>query len=274
MDFFNSKLIRCEYVCHERIGLVSILSSSDKIIVESGDVENVMISYMECPGKHEYMLVEEGGRLTLERKSIFSFLWTLYQPFLDNAIRLTVPSGFGGMLELKCSSGKVDVSNVNSERINIECSSGAIRIENVNTGRLDARTSSGAIKITNVYSGSDINAGASSGMISLINTTVAKDVSIGTSSGLLRLMNVSAGGSVIAGNKSGGIHFESLKTGGNIDLSTLSGVIKGSVAGNRSEYTISSHTTSGYNGLENSVGGAKRLNANAKSGAIKISFMG
>lgn len=274
MDFFNSKLIRCEYVCHERIGFIGITSSSDKIIVESGDVENVMISYMECPGKHEYTLIEEGGRLTLERKNIFSFIWNLYQPFLDNTIRVTVPGGFGGVLELKCSSGKVDVSGLNAERVNINCSSGAIRVENVNTGRLDAGTSSGAIKITNVYSGSDINAGASSGMISLINTTVAKDVSAGNHSGLIRLMNVSAGGTVIAGTKSGGILFESLKTGGNIDLSTMSGAIKGSVAGKESDYSISSHTTSGYNGLRNSQGGAKLLNANAKSGAIKISFLG
>ena len=274
MDFFNSKIIKCDYVCDERIVQISIFTSSDKIIVESGNVENVMISYMECPGKHEYDLTEENGTLALHKKNIFSFLWGLYQVFLDSAVRVTVPAGFDGSLVIKCSSGKTVIENVNPERINIECSSGAVKIENVNTGRIDVSSSSGAIKLTNVNSGSDINAGCSSGMISLINANVSKDISFGSHSGLIRLLNVNAGGSVTVGNKSGGIHLESLKTGGNIDLSTMSGAIKGTIAGKESDYSIMSSTTSGYNGLANSRTGAKQLNANAKSGAIKISFLG
>ena len=111
-------------------------------------------------------------------------------------------------------------------------------------------------------------------MISLINATVAKDVSVGNHSGLIRLLNVSAGSSVIAGNRSGGIHIESLKTGGNIDLSTKSGSIRGTIVGRESDYSIISHTTSGYNGLTDSRTGEKQLNAHATSGAIRISFIG
>ncbi len=274
MDFFNSKIIKCDYVCHEWIDQISIFASSDKIIVESGNVENVMISYMECPGKHEYVLTEEKGTLALHKKNIFSFLWGLYQVFLDSAIRVTVPAEFAGSLVIKCSSGKTVIENINPERVNIECSSGAVKIENVNTGRLDVASSSGAIKMTNVNSGSDINAGCSSGMISLINANVSKDISLGSHSGLIRLLNVSASGSVTAGSKSGAIHLESLNSGGNIDLSTMSGAIKGSIAGKESDYSIMSNTNSGYNGLVNSRTGAKELNANTKSGAIKISFLG
>ena len=273
MDFFNSRVVRCEYVCRERVDQISIFATSDKIIVESGDVENVVISYMECPGKHEYVLAEENGTVSLHRKNIVSILWGLYQMFLDSAVKVTVPVGFGGGLVIKSSSGKTVISGFNPERINVECSSGAVKIEDVNTGRLDVKSKSGAIKITNLNSGSDINAGCSSGMLSLINSTAANDISVGTHSGLIRLLNVSTGGSVIAGNKSGAIHIESLKTGGNIDLSTVSGAIRGSIAGKESDYSIISNTTTGYNGLKNSRNGAKELNANAKSGAIRITFM-
>ncbi len=274
MDFFDSRIIKCQYVCHEVIRMISIFTSSDKIIIESGNVDNVTLSYMECPGKHEYVLVEEGQTVSLQRKHITSFIWALYQPFLDSAIKVTVPVGFNGGLVIKTSSGKTVISNINSEKINVECSSGAIKIDTVNAGRLDLSTSSGAIKLENVYSGSDISAGCSSGMISMINTTVAKDISAGSHSGVIRLVRVGAGGSVVAGNKSGAIHIDALKTGGNIDLSTMSGAIIGSVAGKETDYSITSHTTSGYNGLRNSQGGPKMLNANAKSGAIKISFLG
>lgn len=272
MDFFNSKLIRREYECHGKICLISIMASSDKIIVGSGDVGNVMVSYTECPGKHEYVLTEQDGTLTLGRKPITSFIWGIWQPFIDNGIRVTVPGGFNGVLGIKSSSGRISVSGIDPERVNIECSSGAVAVENVNTGRLSITTSSGAVKVTDVQSGSDISVGCSSGMIALINTTVAKDVSVGNHSGLIRMLNVSAGGSLIAGNRSGGIHFDSLKTGGNIDLSTNSGAIRGTIIGRESDYSIISHTTSGHNGLINSRTGEKQLNASATSGAIRISF--
>ena len=273
MDLFNSKLLRREYSCQGKIDLISILGSSDKIIVESGDVANVMVSYPECPGKHEFVLTEQDGTLTLERKPITSFLWAVWQPFIDNGIRVTVPGGFRGGLGIKSSSGRISVSEINPERVNLECSSGAVTVENGNTGMLSIATSSGAVKISDVHSGSDVSVGCSSGMITMVNTIVAKDVSVDNHSGLIRLLNVSAGGSLKAGNRSGGIHFDSLKTGGNIDLSTNSGAIRGTIMGRESDYSIISHTTSGHNGLINSRTGEKQLNANATSGAIRISFL-
>ena len=129
MDLFNSKLLRREYSCQGKIDLISILGSSDKIIVESGDVANVMVSYPECPGKHEFVLTEQDGTLTLERKPITSFLWAVWQPFIDNGIRVTVPGGFRGGLGIKSSSGRISVSEINPERVNLECSSGAVTVE-------------------------------------------------------------------------------------------------------------------------------------------------
>ncbi|MCR5432300.1 MAG: DUF4097 domain-containing protein [Lachnospiraceae bacterium] len=292
MDFFNSKLIERNYVCHGRIDHIQITGSSEKIIVEGRDVENVMLSYLECPGKQEFTLIEQNGTLTLEKKNIRSILWLLYQPFIDNGIKVVVPRGFNGTLEIDSSSGRIVVSDLNAENMSIRCSSGAIKVEqigignlciesssgavkteSINTGNLSINTSSGAIRIDNVNSRNNINVGCSSGMITLVDSTAAGNISLGSHSGLTRLIRVSAGGSVTAGNTSGGIHFESLKTGGNIDFSTMSGAIRGSILGRQSDYSIISHTTTGHNGIVNSRTGAKEMNISTTAGAIKVSFL-
>ena len=274
MDFFNSKLIRQDYVCRENTNRIIIRASSDAIRVTGGDVDQVSVSYMECPGKHEFVLTEEGGCLSLEDKNISNFLWMLYQPFIDCEIRVTVPRAYNGTIELKASSGRTIVSGLTAETLAAESSSGAIRIEDVKAGRIDASGSSGALKIVNASSESDITAGCASGAIHLENTSAGKDIRLGCHSGAIGLTDTSAGGSVSAENKTGSITFKALKAEGNITLSNTTGTISGSVAGKESDYSILSHTTTGHNGLVNSRGGEKELNVSTTTGTIRITFVG
>lgn len=254
MDFFNSKVIRQEYVCRERTDVISILASTDKIAVTSGNVPYVTVSYVEIPGKHEYRLIEQGGMLSLERKDIFSFLWFLYSPFVDDTIRVTVPQGFGGAIELHTAAGRTEVENLNAA--NITCES-----------------KSGAVKVTDVNVANNVSIGLASGAATLMNANVNGNVEINNSTGAVRLLKVSAGGTVVANNRTGGITLKQLKTGGNISLNTSTGSIHGTIIGNESDYSIISNSTTGHNGLTNSRNGGKELNANATTGSINISFV-
>lgn len=292
-DIFGAKMIEREYVCKGKIDLINIVSTSDAIRIISGDVENVRITYVECPGKHEYTLTEQDGKLSLAYNSSISILWGLQQIFMDTAIEVTVPEYFRGALELTCSSGRtilsglniaylnsssssgsVNVSNVNSAgAVCIQNSSGRVKLQNVSASDVSVNNTSGGVNMDQVQSSGGINAGISSGSISVSNSTAQNDICLSNHSGAIRLENVTSGGSVNASNTSGGIHFASLKAAGNLSFSTTSGSIKGSVIGNESDYTIMSKTTSGSNGLGNSGNGPKELNAHATSGSIKIVFI-
>ena len=292
-DFYNSKLIKREYECREKTDLIDIISTSDGICVTSGNVERVRISYMECPGKHEYELMEQDGKLTLALKNIHSVLWTIHSPFLDNSIRVTVPVNYSGNLELKTSSGRIAVANINAGYLNISSSSGSAKAENItavngicisatsgsikirkiNAKDINASGTSGSININEAESGGVINAGTSSGRISVTDSSAAGDVCLKNSSGTIVLDRVFAGGNVCAGNTSGGVHFTSLKAGGNIAFSSTSGSIKGSIVGRESDYSIASRTTTGMNSLADSSNGSRGLNASTTSGSIKIAFI-
>jgi len=292
-DLFGAKMIEREYVCREKTELISIVSTSDAIRIVSGDVDNVTVSYMECPGKHEYTLTEQDGKLSLEYISNISIIWGLQQIFTDTTIDVTVPGDFCGALELTASSGRTVLSDLNIAYLNSGSSSGSVKASNVNSaGPVCIRNSSGTIKLKDISAADvtvnntsggvnmdqvrslgGINAGVTSGSISLSGSTAQNDISLSNHSGAIRLEDVTAGGSVNASNTSGGIHFASLKAGGNLSFSTTSGSIKGSVIGNESDYSITSNTTTGSNGLTDSEGGAKELNAHATSGSIKIVFI-
>ena len=254
MDFFNSKFIRQEYVCREKTDVISILVSTDPIIVTGGNVPSVTVSYVECPGKHEYRLVEQGGMLSLEKMDIFSPLWLIYSPFVDSSIRVTVPQSFNGAIELHTSAGRTEVSDLNTA--NICCES-----------------KSGAAKVTGVNVANNVSIGLASGSATLMNAGVNGNVEMNNTTGAVRLIKVSAGGCVNANNRTGGITLKELRTGGNISLNTTTGAISGSIIGKESDYSIISNTTTGHNGLANSRTGSKELNANATTGSISIKFV-
>ena len=254
MDFFNSKFIRQEYVFREKTDVISIFTSTDPIYITGGNVPNVTISYVECPGKHEYRLLEQGGMLSLEKKDTFSLLWLIYSPFLDDAIRVTVPQDFNGSIELHTKTGRTIISDLNSA--NISCES-----------------KSGAVKVTDVNVANNVNIGLSTGAATLMNANVNGNVEMNNSTGAVRLLKTSVGGCVNANNKTGSISLKELLAGGKISLNSTTGSIHGSIIGNESDYSIISNTRTGHNGLVNSRSGSKELNANTTTGSISISFI-
>ncbi|MCR5683813.1 MAG: DUF4097 domain-containing protein [Lachnospiraceae bacterium] len=291
-DFFDSQLIRREYTFQGDTGYINIVSSSDGIRVIGDDVDSVRISYWECPGKHEYELTEMNGRFSLIHKDIISFLWGVHCVFLDTTMEIVVPREFAGVLDLRCSSGRVELAGVSTGSLKIESSSGSIRgagivsggnvqlhassgsinLTDISCADLKASTSSGLVHMDGIRAGKSLETNTSSGGVSLTNSEVSEDISIGNHSGMIRFDHVRAGGSVEAGNTSGGIHFNKLGAGSNITLHSTSGSIKGIIDGIESDYTISASTTSGLNNLGNSGMGSKELNAHTTSGGIKIAF--
>ena len=250
----KSKYVKREYECSERIDQLRIDSKTDAIRITSGDVMRVRISYWENPGKYEYSCTEADGKLTLAFDMSRGILGGIHCTFKDTTIEVVVPRDFAGSMDVKCTSGKIELTDIHTENISIGCTSGLIRLSDV--------VSQGNITIDN-----------KSGSIKLSEVKATKDVSVMNKSGLIRVNDLQTEGAFLSGNTSGGIHFENLKTGGSIHLKSTSGSVKGSIIGKEEDYSILAGTKTGMNNLTNSRNGGKELNVKVTSGSIKIQFV-
>lgn len=121
-------------------------------------------------------------------------------------------------LKVHASSGSVEVENIAAE-VDLSCSSGSIKGSNI-AGNADVHTSSGSQKLSNITG--NVEANASSGRITLEN--VNGNVDAGTSSGSIHLANVT--GQISAKASSGSIHGNGIMAKGNNTFKTSSGSIK------------------------------------------------
>ncbi len=250
----ESRYEKREYECRERIDQLLIDSRTDGIRITGGDVRNVRISYWENPGKYEYVCTEADGKLTLAFGGSSGILSGIHYTFKDTTIEVVVPRDFTGSMNLKCVSGKIEVTDLHTDNLTIGCTSGSIKVSNV--------LSDGSVTVDN-----------KTGTIKLAEVKASGDVSITDKSGLIHVNGLQTEGSFHAGNTSGGIHFESLKAAGNINLKSTSGSVKGSIIGNENDYSIQAGTKTGVNNLTNSRNGDRELNVKVTSGSIKVKFI-
>lgn len=170
------------------------------------------------------LIVEEKGehliiRTEMENKIQSSFGINILNVKLD--VRL--PQKYYEQLEIKTSSGKINVENVESDGAIVQSSSGAIDISNLKVqNQLKVVASSGRINV--VDSGANtLNATTSSGSITLQELTT-NDTEISASSGRVKLGNVS--GNINTATSSGSITVENKQVTGDIVVKSSSGRVK------------------------------------------------
>ena len=271
---FNSKNNHYEkktYECEGDIDSIKVKESSDHLTVFSGDVDKVTVTYFDRKNEELYDIDENGGTLTVTRNSNKGFHFFEID-FTDKSTVITLPKEYNGKLDLHTSSGGMEINDVTAADIIAENTSGSMKLRNVTGDAISVENNSGGIRLENITSGSDLTVGNTSGSVAFENVTSGGDLKIKGSSGGIRIDNLSAEGDIDIVNSSGSIKFESLSAEGNINLKNTSGGIKGTIKGNRSDYKISSKTTSGGNNLTESDSGSKELNAETTSGGINIDF--
>ena len=230
----NNKYIEKTYTCESEIDSITIKEQSGKVVLKSGDVEAVTVSYSDREDESVYRISEENGKLSVIHDEKFSFRFFNIN-FTERVMTVTVPKSFKGGLDIANSSGSMHLTDITGESVAV-------------------KNTSGSIHLTNVTSGSDVTVENTSGSISLENVDAQGDVSVKGVSGSIKLSG--------------------LKAGGNITLKNTSGSIKGSIVGKESDYSIRAKVVSGSTNLTNSEGGSKELNASTTSGSIKIEFIG
>lgn len=251
---FNSKnndFVKRTYECTGDIDNIRVVEKSDHLTVRSDDVDKVTVTCYDNKDNGLYDIEEKDGVLDVIRNEKRGFHFFDID-FTDKSTVITVPRDFEGGLDLKTSSGGVELSDLTGKEIAIENTSGSIKIDNTKGDSLSVKNTSGGIRLANVTMGSDI--------------------AVGNTSGSIKFENVTAGGDLSAKGSSGGIKLDNIYADGNINIDNTSGSIRGTIKGKQSDYRIRAQVTSGSCNLTDSDEGSRELNVKTTSGGIKIEF--
>jgi lia operon protein LiaG len=189
---------------------------------EGSDKEELFLSaYLESNQKdgQEIIYKVEGNRLRVEFKRQGSVGWRNVRS--KGFISLIGPEEME--MEITTSSGKMFISNVASDKIDLRASSGKIEARNLSSDKIELTASSGRMDIENINGNVECKASSGGGRI----TKVQGDVSVVASSGSYEISEVE--GKVDGSLSSGSISLDRVAELGNLAVS--SGRIKAAKAG-------------------------------------------
>ena len=220
----------------------------------------VTIHYYTCE-KDPYEVSLQGGVLTLKYKydnlfNVGNWFTGIFNVFSNSnpKVELIVPEAYAGALKLSTSNATVSVSSLKAAgEIRIDTSNATIGVSNVTATLLNAHTSNGSVSLDNVIISGSVDVKSSNGSLTAKNVAAKEKLRLDTSNGRISVDNV---------------------TSADIELRSSNSSISGSVAGKRSDYTISSHTSNGDDSLGDGGRGQSRLTVNTSNGNISIRFLG
>lgn len=240
----STELVNTQTINIENTKKLEIDYSSENITVYESNDNNLVLKEYMSENKQEYYakINSSGEKITIDSGN---------RPlFINSYVEVYLPKSFDGDLSLKTASGKLTItSNYNFGILNIKTSSGDVEINDVATNESKIETSSGAVNITKISGnlwvatssgkieiGDAIGSGyfsTSSGTIKPSFSYINGDITCKSSSGKIQLGIPSKLSFKFKSNTSSGainVPFEGNEVGSSpdlkIDLSTSSGAIE------------------------------------------------
>ena len=174
---------------------------------------------------------------------------------------------------LRSTSGRVHADAVHAaEDIRVQTVSGELDLRKATAlGGIAMQTSSGGVTGVDLNAGGNIDVNTTSGAVDVARIHADADIAIGSISGTLTLSGVDCEG-FSSKSVSGGIKFQEL-TADMMKMKSTSGTVRGTVGGVHGDYSVSAHTVSGRNNLQNTAAGkGKSLAVDTVSGSIDVQF--
>lgn len=136
---------------------------------------------IECVanGEGRYYISQSGNNVTIEKDEKFSiFNWNNK----TGKVKILIPNGVISAYYGDLSNGKINISNIDTEEIDIDTSNGDIKIENLNVNNnIEIETSNASINV-NVLVAKNINFDSSNGEVILENVN-GNEIKVDTSNG-------------------------------------------------------------------------------------------
>ena len=238
---------------------ITLKSTNDQVKVVSSEAKE--------PIKIEYYISDNvsfdidvvDGELIINKQDKLKWQWFSFGFWFDQSVVLYIPSDTEFSYYLKTSNGSIEVSDIN-------------------TKKLQVLTSNGLIGLNNITAGGEVLIETSNAKID-IQGLIAKGLDVSTGNGLISLENVSVD-QVKAETSNGKIEFKSLKSD-DINIGTSNGWVGGSIIGQVDDYRKDIKTSNGsisindieYGKLIDPGNGTKTLKVTASNAVIKIDFV-
>ena len=228
---------------------IRIKARNMPVKVTSSSADDITIHYYTCE-RDPYEVSLDGSVLTLRYLNENLFEGTDSNPHVE----VIVPSKYAGILQLETSNAPVSVSGLTSaSHVSINTSNSSIEIDYVSAGQVIANTSNGAITLDEVTVAGTVDVMSSNGTLTARQVTARDKMRMETSNGRI---SVDQAASAV------------------IELSSSNSSISGSVAGKRSDYSVSSGTSNGENSLVDGGKGNLKMTVYTSNGNINIRFLG
>lgn len=156
---YNSKgneTVAKTYESGTGITKISIDESANDVKIISGDVDNVIIEYYDNPEVPIYEIEEKNGELEFQRNDMRVFK-LINIDFSRKDITVTIPKDYDGKIEADVTSGKLTLTGVTAEKIELDNTSGSTIIDHVAvSGDIEIDNTSGSIEFTALSAGGNI----------------------------------------------------------------------------------------------------------------------
>ena len=266
----------------ENITVMADTSNVKLVPSENGEVKVVC---RETSGiKHLVKVVD--STLVIEQQDTRRWYEHIQIGFALSEITVYLPSGEYGALDVKSSTGNVDIESAfkfgsidisgstgkarclasASGEVNIKLSTGKILLENISAGALDLETTTGGVEATGISCEGKISIEVSTGKVSLTDVSCAALDSRG-GTGNVSLKNVIAAGKLSIERSTGNVRFDGCDAA-EIFVLTDTGSVKGSLLSDK-VFIVRSDT--GNISVPKTVSGG-RCEIKTDTGNIKITI--
>ena len=139
----NSRnLVEMEYVASETsIEELNLCLVSEDVEIELGNNETIKITYYDDPENSDYIIKENGKKLSMDRKSssvninVFTDISEMistadFDDYEDCKVVVTIPENYAGSYDIGLVSGSIKMSDVPCEKyLNLDTTSGDIDLK-------------------------------------------------------------------------------------------------------------------------------------------------
>lgn len=231
-NFFSSETVtinESKVVNGDDITSIEIFSSSPSVYLIPADREDILVELngevsdkLKDSFSLDVQTSKDKLKVTVERSNtkITNFFGMI---IIDTKLEVYVPEKMYDSIRLTTSSGKISIDDFQAKEIELRASSGTIDVSNVMIEKgLELQSSSGRIKVFDSQA-NYVDATASSGAVT-INNIIAENIKATTSSG--RIEFIDSEGEISAAASSGSITIDQQKLNGDINATTSSGKVE------------------------------------------------
>lgn len=241
--------------------------NASEVSVYYHDEDDILVKYSQDDNNIYSAEVESDTlKISYKYKVKISFFTWYYRPVYA---KIYLPRNQVNSLDLKTTTGEIKVNGINAQIIKAAATTGELELKNVAAPTIIVSATTGNIELDHV-NGTELSARCTTGQIKIDNAMITNSINAETTTGAIRMNTVTV--ALLKGTcTTGSVRITEL-TCPDIDLRVSTGEIRVEIIGQKSDYKITSSTSTGSSNVNSTETGDKRLFVKTSTGSIKVSW--